>query len=195
MAKKTHHGLPTANQNRWGDDDDARALVLAHRYLRYGVRSGEELRAHLRERGVNDSLIQSAVERCGREGLLDDRACATLWAVRLADQGYAASTIRERLLAKGLHATLLHGILASLHTASDADRARLLVRDRLRSLDANLKTLAQDRSERATRVEGRRGARCDPRLRRRLARLLAQRGFDPDLIDQILNESLGAPSQ
>ena len=156
---------------RWGDDEYARARGLAQRYLRYGVRSTEELRAHLRDRGVGQRIIEPVLVVCTQRGLLDDRACARLWAVRLADRGYAAAAIRERLLAKGLNVTQLPSISASLQTASDADRAQLLVRDRLR-----------------------RGARRDPRLRHRLARLLAQRGFDPDLIDQILNESLGSPS-
>jgi len=151
-------------------DDSSRALRLARRYLRFGTRSTAQLRAFLRTRYVPEGLIESVTATCLRERLLDDRACATLWANTLAERGYAVAAVREQLLAKGLDTTLVKQVLARLCThADDAQRARLVVQTYVRR-------------------------HAEPG-RRRLARLLSQRGFDADLIEQILAESFGLPSE
>lgn len=154
-------------------DPSSRALALARQYLRFGTRSTEQLRTYLRTRQVPEQRIQSIVADCTRLGLLDDRACATLWANTLAERGYAWVAIRQQLRANGLDAQLIEQVLSPLQAcADDAQRARLLVHAR-----------------------SRRGAGTDRRHRNRLARLLSQRGFDADLIEQILVESFGLPSE
>lgn len=97
------------------------------------------------------------VQRASHAGLVDDRACAALWATRLADQGYAREAVRRRLEAKGLAVPLQD---------DDESRAREVVQRVLR---------------RPQTLQG-------LRLQRRLARLLAQRGFGSDLIDRVLAE-------
>jgi len=135
------------------------AWNLARRWLRFGTRSTAELRTYLRGKQVPPALIPGVVQRAGAAGLVDDRACAALWATRLADQGYAREAIRRRLEAKGLAIPLQD---------DDESRAREVVQRVLR---------------RPQTLQG-------LRLRRRLARLLAQRGFDSDLIDRVLAEFL-----
>ena len=147
-----------AKPSRGWDDPAARAWGLARRWLRFGTRSTAELRTYLRSQQVPHALIPVVVQRAGAAGLVDDRACAALWATRLADQGYAREAIRRRLEAKGLAIPPLQ---------DDESRAREVVQRVLR------------------RPQAVRGLR----LRRRLARLLAQRGFDSDLIDRVLTES------
>ena len=148
-------------------DDPRRALVLARRYVRFGTRSIAEVRTYLQQQHVPQRLIERLIADCSREGLLDDRACAKLLATHLADRGYAWATIHEQLLAKGLDQRLVTQVLAPLEArADDATRARALV--------VQL-----------------RGRRREHRPRNRVARFLAQRGFDSELIDRVLAESFG----
>ena len=161
-------------------DETRRAWQLARRYLRVGTRSTDELRTYLRTKQVPPALIPPVVQHATEAGLLDDRACAILWATRLADQGYARQVIRQRLEAKGLAVSLVSRVLASRGGQDDeASRAREVVQ---RRLPAPAGTIGGP---------GRRSPTVrDLRLRRRLTRLLAQRGFDSDLIDRVLAEFL-----
>ncbi|MBI3319541.1 MAG: regulatory protein RecX [Candidatus Omnitrophica bacterium] len=100
-------------------------------------------------------------------GVLDDRASARLWAGQWARRGYAASAIRVKLSAKGFDEDLIQDILQRYPASEDEERARLVMARRARHP--------------ATRL-----------ARARLARTLASRGFDSDLIERILNDSFGS---
>lgn len=153
-------------------DEAGRARRLARRYLRFGVRSIHELRAHLQASQVSDRTAASVIAACARQGLVDDRACAKLWAVKLADRGYAWAAVREQLLNKGLEPRVIAQVLAPLASREpDAARARLLLE---REMD---------------RGRAARGRTSRRRLHARWARLLARRGFEPDLIAQVFADS------
>jgi SOS response regulatory protein OraA/RecX len=158
--------------------DSRRALALARRYVRFGTRSTAEVRTYLQQQHVPQRLIERLIADWSREGLLDDRACAKLLATHLADRGYAWATIHEQLLAKGLDQDLVTQVIAPLEArADDATRARaLVVQLRGRRREHRPRNLpASRRSAQAGRV----------------ARFLAQRGFDSELIDRVLTESFG----
>ena len=130
------------------------------------VRSNEEVCAHLRRRGVSPRRAARALAACRARGLVDDRACARLWAEHWARQGYAWAAIRLKLSAKGLTDDAIRVAEQSMGRApDDAARARQVVVQRAR--------------------------RAGSRGRLGLARALASRGFDADVIDRILTESLG----
>lgn len=148
-------------------DDARRAIQSAHRYLRFGIRCSHELRTHLQTAGIPVRTVASVLAACARQGLVDDRACAKLWATRLADRGYAWAAVREQLLEKGLGSRVIAEVLAPLAAREpDASRARLLLE----------REMGQARPTHGSASH----------LHARLARLLARRGFDPDLIDQVL---------
>jgi SOS response regulatory protein OraA/RecX len=143
------------------------ALALATRYAGLGVRSIQELRTYLRRRGVAERAIARTIAVCRDRGVVDDAACARLWAEHWARQGYAWAAIRLRLSAKGLTDDAIRVAERTTGRApDDVARARAVV------------------AQRAAR-------RAGPRERVRLARVLASRGFDADVIDRILTESLG----
>ena len=144
---------------------------MASRYLRFGTRSTAQVRAYLAARQVPERLIGRLVVECSRAGRLDDRACAKLWATTLAERGYAQAAIRSQLAVKGLDAALIEQVLSTpAARAPDDARARTMA-----------EALLRGRSPRG------------PQLRRRLARRLASRGFDAELIDRVLADSLGPP--
>ena len=146
-------------------DEFAHALAAALRYTRAGVRSTQEVLNYLHRRGVAPRLARRVIGEARARGVLDDHACARLWAEHWARRGYAWSAIRLRLCAKGLDEDAIEQAANQQERASDDDaRARLVV--------------ARQR---------RHGA--GPRQRSRLARTLTARGFDTDLIQQVLDES------
>lgn len=154
-------GLPAADAGRWWD-----VLALARRYAGRGVRSTQEVRTYLRRHGVPPAAIRDAIAACRAQGLLDDRACARLWTEHWARRGYAWAAIRLRLTAKGL----------------TDDAIRMAERTMGR---------APDDLARAREVVTQRARRAGPRERSRLARVLASRGFDADVISRVLTESFG----
>ena len=147
------------------EDDVTRALATARRYVRASVRSRHEVTIYLHRRGVSPEIASRAVAMLGTQDVLNDGVCARLWAEQWARRGYASAAIRLKLAAKGLdEETITQTLTQRRISVDDAARARAL-------------------AARATRA----GAHHLERTR--VARRLASRGFDPDLIEQILNES------
>lgn len=135
------------------------------RYLASGVRSTHEVAAYLRARGASAREAAEVVEAYRARGILDDRAAARLCAEHWARRGYGSAAIRARLAAKGLDPVLIDEALRTLGDADDeAARAHAL----LRRANAHA-----------------------PQDRRRAARLLLARGFDQELVEQLLTESFG----
>lgn len=150
------------------ESDAARALARATRYVRTGVRSTEDVRLHLRRQGLSPAIIEPIVARLCAQGLLDDRICARLWAEQWARRGYGWAAIRTKLVAKGLDEDALAEAQRRVEVpGADAARARVVT--------ARWRRPGGGRRERA-----------------RLARTLASRGFDAELIDQVLIESFGS---
>ncbi|MBI3320580.1 MAG: RecX family transcriptional regulator, partial [Candidatus Omnitrophica bacterium] len=120
---------------------------------------------YLRRRGASSRHTARVVREGCAQGWLDDRVSARLWGEQWARLGYATSAIRSRLSAKGFDEDLIQETLQRYCPASeDEERARLVMARRARHP--------------ATRL-----------ARARLARTLASRGFDSDLIERILNDS------
>lgn len=148
---------------RWWDEPRLRAVVS--RYLRTSVRSTQDVLQYLSRRGVSPKRAAGLVGTYRAQGLLDDRAAARLWADHWARQGYAAWAIRLKLLDKGFNEQLAHNTITRLTCdANDEERARRLLAQHLR----------------------RSSSRPVPS---RLARVLASRGFDSELIERVLRTS------
>ena len=149
-------------------EDEARSVLAAlPRYLRSSVRSTHEVVAYLRRRGLSPQRAARAVSEYQARGLLDDEACARLWAEEWARRGYAWAAIRTKLSLKGLDERTIERVARRLGMVGDDEaRARLIASAYLR------RHAATQTSQRV------------------LARRLASRGFDADLIEHILNESV-----
>ena len=138
------------------------------RHLGSGVRSTREVRGYLRRRGLPEPDVERLIAASRGQGLLDDRCAARLWAEQWARAGFAAAAIRHKLRAKGFDA----------HAIDDA---------------AERAALPSDDEARARLVLARHTRRASgAAARSRLTRALASRGFDPDVIERVLRESLGS---
>lgn len=128
-----------------------------------------EVRRYLRQRGVTGPEADRILEACRRRGVVDDRACAQLWADHWGRQGYAAAAIRAKLAAKALPAPAIDDALQAALSGDEEARARQVAADYLARAHA-------------ARPAG-------SRLINRLARRLSARGFDPDVIARILPDA------
>ncbi len=147
-------------------DEAARALTAATRWLNTRVHSTHEARAYLTGRRVRPGIITRVLTACRQRGLLDDRACARLWADHWAGRGYAWAAIRQRLAAKGLSDAAINAAAPRGIAASDEALAR----------QATAAWLQRHTSHHPDR----------------LSRLLAARGFDGELIERIATEIFSA---
>ena len=148
-----------------GRIDAAAARVIARRFTKGRVRSRRELAERLRRAGASAAVAASAARECEASGCLDDQACARLWADHLARQGYAWSAIRERLVAKGLEAEIIERAAEAVGCGRGQDAARI-------------RHIAAAESARP----------ADGAASRRFQRWLIARGFDPELVEQIVSD-------
>lgn len=141
-----------------GDSIDRRVRA----YLRRGVRSVAEARAFLERANAPQAEIAATLDALKAEGLLDERACARLWADHWARALWSSGAIREKLLEKGIEPAAIEAAAARLGLdATDAERAEALA--------------AQKRHARVSGTG--------------LARVLAARGFGAELIERITGSS------
>lgn len=145
------------------EDEFADALALATRYTRSRVRSVHEVRAYLQQYGLTARLTARVIAAGVSRGLLDDQAAAALWVEHWARHGYAWAAIRAKLAAKGFDERVVAeaGRLSGV-TQTDEARARDVI---------------QQASAKVARVS-----------REQVARRLAGRGFDQDIIERILED-------
>jgi SOS response regulatory protein OraA/RecX len=128
------------------------------RELQRRVRSVAETRAAWLRAGLAPQTVAHALASARVRGLLNDGACARLWAGTWARQGYAWAVIRRRLLDKGLDdAAVAEAESAIGGPSADGDRARAFLK--------------------------RQSRRKTPQA---LGRLLLARGFEADVMDSLL---------
>ena len=144
--------------------DSAVARTLAIRFSKSRVRSRQELEARLKLAQVSSRVASKIVNECQAAGLVDDEACAQLWAGHWARRGFAWGVIRQRLADKGLAASAIEQAGAAIGVGSHADEARA------REMAA--------------------GCHADAKGMQRLARRLSARGFEAEVIEKVLS---GAP--
>jgi regulatory protein len=145
----------------------ARTIVL--RQLAASPKSRHQLAQALRQRDVPDDVASAVLDRMTQVGLVDDAAYAATY-VRSArrSRGLATTALAHEMRAKGIDAETAQAALDELDPAADAEQARALVTRRLRALHG-LPTETQAR---------------------RLAGMLARKGYPPDLARQVIGEAI-----
>lgn len=148
------------------EDEVARAVDRAARFLAYRPRSAAEVRQYLRRKGFADEAIAAALERMTQQGWLDDLAFARFWVEdRLRFRPMGRRALTYELSQKGVAAETIETALV------DVD-----------SLDA---------ARRAARKSLRRWRKETPeQLRRKLWDSLQRRGFEADLCREVVEELL-----
>jgi len=147
------------------------AREVALRQLDTRARSRRELLDAIASRGFDDGVGQEVVSRLEAVGLVDDRAFArALVRERFAARGRTGPALVAELRRKGLDGDSIDEAMSTISGDDEYDRARRLVEGRAPSV----------------RGVPRRAAY------RRLAGMLARKGYGPDVSDRAVREALDA---
>ena len=150
----------------------ARQICLAQ--LEHAPRTRAELAATLSDRGVADDVAEAVLGRFSEVGLVDDALFAQMWVTsRHRGRGLAGRALSQELRRKGVDDSSIAEAVATLDPDQEARTARALVDRRLAST-AGLPT--------------------DARVRR-LAGLLARKGYPAGLAFRVVKEALAEEGQ
>ena len=151
----------------------ARAIVL--RQLTSSAKSRLQLSRKLAERNIPENVAEAVLDRFQEVRLIDDAEFAETW-VRSRSQSrkLAKGALRRELAEKGIDAETAASALEQLSDEDEESAARLLVERKLRP--------GTDLSDRAER----------DKATRRLASMLARKGYQPSQAFRIVGEVLAA---
>lgn len=149
----------------------ARAIVL--RQLTSSAKSRLQLSRKLAERNIPEDIAEAVLDRFQEVRLIDDAEFADMW-VRSRSQSrkLAKGALRRELADKGIDADTAASALEQLSDEDEEAAARMLVERKLRP-----GTDLSDRSER-------------DKTTRRLASMLARKGYQPSQAFRIVGEVL-----
>lgn len=149
-------------------DDVERAYEHALNFLSYRPRSEAEVRRNLREKDIEDEVIEAVIERLTRAGLLDDHAFARYWIEnRLEFNPRGVRALSHELRRKGVSDAIIAEALAGFDEEAVARKAAGSAAPRLAHLEP-------------------------AEFRRRLEAHLARRGFSYAVIEPLVEEMLEA---
>jgi regulatory protein len=153
----------------------ARAIVL--RQLTSSPKSRLQLERKLTERNVPEDVAEAVLDRFEEVRLVDDAEFAEMWVrSRSQTRKLAKGALRRELVEKGIDGDAAAAALEQLSDADEETAARQLVERRLRP--------GTDLSVRAER----------DKVTRRLASMLARKGYQPAQAFRIVGEVLDAAS-
>jgi regulatory protein len=146
----------------------ARAVCL--RLLTLQPRTRAELATALAKRGVPDEAAETVLSRFTEVGLIDDRAFAAAWVDSRHGRGLARRALAAELRRRGVDGEVVGEAVAVVDAEAEERTARALVERRLPSTR---------RLEQPARI-------------RRLAGMLARKGYPPGLAFRVVRDALAA---
>jgi regulatory protein len=155
-----------------GDDPEARARQVCLRLLTLAPRTRAQLADALRKRGIPDEAADAVLSRFEDVGLIDDAAFARSWVEsRHYSRGLAGRALSAELKQRGVAAEEIRAAIdEQLGPDAEASAARHLVERKLAAT---------------------RGLPAEQRTRR-LAGLLARKGYPAGLAFRVIREALEA---
>jgi regulatory protein len=152
-------------------DPAARAREICLRLLTLAPRTRAELADALRSRGIPAPVADEVLARYADVGLIDDAAFARAWVEsRHYSRGLAGRALRLELKRRGVNDEDIREAVAELGPDAEVDAARRLVEQKL---------------------AGTAGLPAEARIRR-LAGMLARKGYPPGLAFRVIREALEA---
>ncbi len=147
--------------------------MLCLRLLTARARTRAELAGQLAKRGYPDDVSTRVLNRLADVGLIDDAGFAEQWVhSRRANAGKGKRALAAELHTKGVDNDVITSVLGGINSAAERGRAEQLVRAKLRR-----ENLSDDN---------------DARVSRRLAAMLARRGFDQAMAFDVVSAELAA---
>jgi regulatory protein len=152
-------------------DPEGIARTIALRKLAAAPQTRAQLEEALRRRGVPDTVRDRVLDRFSDVGLIDDAMFAQAWVEsRHSGRGLAKRALAFELRRRGVEPSVVDHAVQALRPEREEETARALVAAKL----ASTQTL-------------------DPAARtRRLAALLARKGYPPGLAFRVVRDALAA---
>jgi regulatory protein len=169
---------PSSGEKRRAQAEDLdpaqRAKDVCLRLLTVRPRTRAELRQALLRKEIEEDVADQVLSRLDEVGLVDDAAFAELWVrSRHTYQGMGRRALATELRRKGVDDSVAAEAVATVDTDAEEERARELVRKRLRSLTG---------ADEAARI-------------RKLVGMLARRGYSEGLAFRVVRDELRAAGE
>lgn len=149
-------------------EDVARAILV--RKLEAAARTRHELAEALARKNVPDDVAGRLLDRFTELGLIDDAAFAHAWVEsRRRTKGLVPRALAAELRRKGVADELIRSAVDQVDVDDERESARALVQRKLRSMSGLDHATAQ----------------------RRLAGMLARKGYGPGVAFEVVREELG----
>lgn len=147
----------------------ARAVVL--RQLTMSPKSRQQLREKLRQRNCPDDVAEAVLDRMTHVGLVDDEKFAETYVrSRQVSRGLSTRALAHDLRTKGVDRDTVEAVLAEVSPMEEEERARALVNARLSRLQGLERNV----------------------VIRRLAGMLARKGYPSGMSLQVIREAIDA---
>ncbi|GAA2675102.1 MULTISPECIES: regulatory protein RecX [Actinosynnema] len=151
--------------------EQRRATDICYALLTARARTRVELRDALLRKGIPEEIAETVLGKFDRAGLIDDAAFAEVWVrTRHTHQGLGRRALARELRTKGVPDEVAAEAVAAVDDEAERERARELVRKKLRTL-ANV--------DDTTRI-------------RRLVGALARKGYAEGMAYGVVKEELKA---
>jgi regulatory protein len=152
------------------DGPEARARQICLRLLTHAPQTRAQLADALSRRGIPDEIADNVLERFTDVGLIDDAAFARAWVEsRHYSRGLAGRALTAELKRRGVADDEIREAVAGLGPEAEVATARELV---------------------ARKLAATKGQPAQARVRR-LAGMLARKGYPPALAFRIIREAMG----
>lgn len=144
------------------------AKERALNFLSYRDRSEKEMRTKLRQLGFEDGIIENTIDDLKRLKLIDDAKFATSFArSKLATKPMGAYLLRRELMQKGIENEVIEQTIENAY--NENDQVEIAFRIAAQKLK-NIKNLEETKKK------------------KRVSDLLLRRGFNWDVVSQVLDE-------
>ena len=148
---------------------EAQARDVVYRLLAVRARSRSELRQALLRKEIDEDIADAVLQKFIDAGLVDDAEFAAAWVQeRQRNQGLGRKALGYELRRKGVGEELVNDALSSVDSEAEEERARELVRRKLRTSRADDST----------------------KLLRRMVAMLARKGYPEGLAFRVCKEEL-----
>jgi regulatory protein len=154
---------------RLPEDPAQRAKDICLRLLEFRPRTRVELQQALVRKGIEAEVIDQVLSRLDAVGLVDDKSFAEVWVrSRHTYEGLGRKAIAAELRRKGVDDSVTTEALTTVDYGAEEERARQLVRKKLRMLTT---------ADHPTKV-------------RRLVAMLARKGYTQGMSYRVVREEL-----
>lgn len=162
-------GAEARSSRKQPEDPAHQARDVVYRLLAVRARSRSELRQALVRKGFDEELADAALQKFADAGLIDDAEFARAWVRERHDQqGLGRHALGVELRRKGVAERVIDDALSTVDEDSEVERARELVRRKLRGMAG---------------VDG-------AKRTRRLVSMLARKGYSEGMAFRVVREEL-----